>query len=294
MNRTFNCWKVAVILIVLLIPLSLSGQTTKELRVITYNLRSGRGYGELDNKTALQRFCLIGQEVKKYQPDILIVQEPGGRAESYDSLVAAMGTLYQAIPIRCPNYEEPKRVGLLIVSNRVQVDSTDFCISSGSSRVDDLFNHWGRIVLSFQDVQLVVYGFKLAPRDNYAVRQQQIDALAPYMRSDVTQKRLVIVAGDLNHRPFDVEYPRWMKLGLVDSYDSLKYGSGFTKMDELGADRLQPYRRIDYILTSKSLAAFLENSSRTLSKGLFVPEPPRRRWSLSDHLPVMATFKFDK
>ena len=281
-------------LIILLIPLSLSGQTTEELRVITYNLRSGRGYGEPDSNTTPQRFRLIGQEVKKYQPDILVIQEPGDRAESYDSLVAAMGTSYQAIPIKCPNYEEPKRVGLLIISNRVQVDSTDFCISSSSSRVDDLFNHWGRIVLGFQDVQLVVYGFKLAPRDNYDLRQQQIDALAPYIRSDVAQERFTIVAGDLNHRPFDVEYPRWTSLGLVDSYDSLKYGSGFTKMDELGTDPLQPYRRIDYILLSKNLALFLRDPSRTLGEGLFIPEPSRRRWSLSDHLPVMTTFRFDK
>ncbi|MEM9834818.1 MAG: endonuclease/exonuclease/phosphatase family protein [Bacteroidota bacterium] len=293
MNWTFKCWKIVVVLIVLLIPIALSGQATEELRVITYNLRSGQGYGEPDNNTTLQRFHLVGQEIGKYQPDILVIQEPSDQVESYNSLVAAMGNSYRFLPIKCPDYEEPKRVGLLIVSNRVQIDSVDYCIDGDNQAIDGLFNHWGRVVLSFRDHQLVVYGFKLAPRNNYAVRQQQIDVLTPYIKEDMTQERLVIVAGDLNHRPFDAEYPRWTNLGLVDSYDSLKYGSGFTKMDELGTDPLQPYRRIDYLLLSKNLAIFLENSSRTLSEGLFVPVPPQRHWSLSDHLPVMTTFQFD-
>ncbi len=82
-----------------------------------------------------------------------------------------------------------------------------------------------------------------------------------------------------------------MSLGLVDSYDSLTRGKGFTKMDELGDDLLVPYRRIDYLLLSTKLAQRQETPSRVLHEGFFVPAPPIRQWSLSDHLPVLAVFK---
>ncbi|WKN45717.1 endonuclease/exonuclease/phosphatase family protein [Tunicatimonas pelagia] len=293
MNERLICWRLVVILSVLLIPTLGTSQSTAELRIVTYNLRSGRGYGQADGRTTSERFRAIGQEVSKYQPDILVIQEPGGHPDLYDTLASAMGSSYRFYPIKCADYKEAKRVGLLIVNERVSVDSTNYCIEGNISDVDNLFNHWGRIVLHFQDQSLIVYGFKLAPRQRYKTRRKQIDALTPYLKKDLAQQKLVIVAGDLNHRPFDVEYNRWMELGLVDSYDSLKHGSGFTKMDELGEDVLVPYRRIDYLLLSKNLAKTLKGSSITLNQEVFVPNPDQRNWSLSDHFPVMATFLFD-
>jgi len=80
----------------------------------------------------------------------------------------------------------------------------------------------------------------------------------------------------------------------VDSYDTLAQGSGFTKMDELGADPLVPYRRIDYLLLSPELTKTMSGSSQALCERFFVPNPPRHSRSLSDHLPVTATFRFQK
>ncbi len=279
------------IFIVLLIPELLSSQPTAELRVITYNLRSGRVYGQPDGKTVAQRFRTIGREISKYQPNVLVIQEPGGQPNLYDTLVQAMGSSYRFYPMKCSDYQETNRVGLLIVDDQVSVDSVDYCIEGKGLDTDNLFNHWGRITLSFQNQSFIVYGFKLAPRKRSETRRKQINTLSPYLKQDMAQQSLVIVAGDLNHRPFDGEYNRWMELGLVDSYDSLKHGSGFTKMDELGENTLVPYRRIDYLLLSKNLASLLKTSSTTLNEGLFVPSPDQRNWSLSDHLPVMATFQ---
>lgn len=289
MCQLLICFRNAVVISLLFVPVLAQCQPTNELRVITYNLRSGRGYGQPDGKTAFQRFRAIGQEIGKYQPDILVIQEPGSQSDLYDTMVQAMGSSYRFYPIKCPDDQQANRVGLLVVNDRVSVDSANYCIADDTGK---LFNHWGRILLSFQNQRLIVYGFKLAPRQRYETRRKQIDVLEPYLMQDLAQNSLVIVAGDLNHRPFDAEYRRWMKLGLVDSHDSLQHGSGFTKMDELGEDILVPYRRIDYLLLSKSLVKILKSSSTTLNKGLFVPSSDQRNWSLSDHLPVMATFQF--
>lgn len=237
---------------------------------------------------------MIGKEVSRYNPDLLVIQEPGSEASLYDTLIVAMGSQYRYKLLKCHNYQESNRVGLLVVSDRVTVDSIDHCIRGDDPEIDELFNHWARIVLDFENQPIVVYGFKLAPRDRYEMRRRQIDTLTPYLKKDLSGSKHVIVAGDLNHRPFDREYDRWMSLGMIDSYDSLLYGSGFTKMDELGEDILVPYRRIDYLLLSPELAKSISGSSQTLQERFFIPNPPQRLWSLSDHLPVMATFRFHK
>ena len=262
-----------------------------ELRVITYNLRSGRGYGEYDGKTAGERFRMIGREIARYQPDVLVLQEPGSEPDLYDTLVAAMGSNYRYRVLKCPDNQDRKRVGLLVVSQQIVVSRIDHCILGDDPEADQLFNHWARIALTLEEYPLIVYGFKLAPRDRSETRRRQINLLTPYLRKDLEQQRALIIAADLNHRPFDPEYRRWMLLGLVDSYDSLTRGKGFTKMDELGDDLLVPYRRIDYLLLSTKLAQRQETSSRVLHEGFFVPAPPTRQWSLSDHLPILAVFK---
>ena len=276
---------------VCLLPASVRGQpASHELRVITYNVKSASGYGTADGMTATARFRLMGEEIATYHPDVFVLQEPGFRADLYDTLVAAMGSNYRYYVLKCPDDQERKRVGLLVVNTAVIVDSIDHCIQGDDPEAGLLFNHWACASLTFQGFSLVVYGFKLAPRDRAKTRRRQIDLLTPYLRKDVAQARAVIVAADLNHRPFDPEYDRWMSLGLVDAFDSLARGDGFTKMDELGDDPLVPYRRIDYLLLSTTLAQRQDHSSRVLHENFFVPDPPHRRWSLSDHLPVMAVF----
>jgi endonuclease/exonuclease/phosphatase family metal-dependent hydrolase len=237
---------------------------------------------------------MIGEELGRYNPDILVIQEPGSIAHLYDTLIAAMGNQYRYKLLKCPDYQESNRIGLLVMSDRISVDSTDHCIRGDDPEVEQLFNHWARITLKYKSQPIVIYGFKLAPRDRYEMRRRQIDTLTPYLKKDLAESKYVIVAGDLNHRPFDREYERWLNLGLVDSYDSLAQGSGFTKMDELGEDVLVPYRRIDYLLLNPELASTLSGSSQTLQERFFIPDPPQRPWSLSDHLPVMAIFRFYK
>ena len=260
-------------------------------RVITYNLRSGQGYGAADGLTTSERFARIGEAIGHYRPDVLVLQEPGSNSEYYDALVTALGSDYRYQVLKCPVYEANKRVGLLVFRATVLVDSVDMCIQGAAPDADQLFNHWARVVLSVEGTPLVVYGFKLAPRNQADMRRRQIDLLAPYLTNDLAQQRLVVVAADLNHRPTDPEYARWKALGMIDSYDSLAQEPGYTKMDELGSSPLVPYRRIDYLLLSPNLASTIVSSSRTLNEGEFAPAPPQRSWSLSDHLPVMATFR---
>lgn len=287
MKSLRSVWLVSVFLL----PASAWGQPAfHELRVITYNIKSGSGYGTADSLTASARLRLIGEEMARYAPNVLVLQEPGTQPALYDTLAAAMGDGYRYYVLRCPDDQERKRVGLLVVSPSVAVDRIDHCIRGDDPEADQLFNHWGRAALTFRGASLIVYGFKLAPRDRSETRRRQIDLLTPYLEKDVAQARAIIVAADLNHRPFDPEYERWLSLGLVDSFDSLAQGDGFTKMDELGENPLVPYRRIDYLLLSPGIAKWQVVSSRVLHERFFVPNPPHRRWSLSDHLPVMATF----
>ena len=267
-----------------------SQRAPAELRVITYNLRSGQGYGESDEQTRRERFSLIGRTMRQYRPDVLVIQEPGSDPNDYAALVEALGSNYRHRVLKCPDYAESKRVGLLVYRTPVVIDSIDVCIQGEPANANTLFNHWARVSLNFRGTTLVVYGFKLAPREQADKRRRQIDLLEPYLRQDLAQQRSIIVAGDLNHLPSAPEYQRWKRMGLVDTYDAQAQGNGFTKMDELGDDPLVPYRRIDYLLVSPNLATHLVGSSRTLSEGVLVPAPPRRRWSLSDHLPVLAVF----
>ncbi len=275
----------------MVVPLPVwSQQVLSELRVITYNLRSGRGYGESDEKTCHERFSLIGQAMSNYRPDVLVIQEPGSDPDDYAALVGALGSDYRYLVLKCPTYPESRRVGLLVYRAPVVIDTIDVCIQGDAADANTLFNHWARVLLNIQGTALTIYGFKLAPRDQADMRRRQIDLLEPYLRRDLAQKRFVVVAGDLNHLPSAPEYERWKYIGLVDTYDAQTQGNGFTKMDELGDDPLVPYRRIDYLLVSPNLSVHLAGSSQTLSEGLLVPAPPQRRWSLSDHLPVMAIF----
>ena len=287
MKRLFS--PLLISLLVVTLPVW-SQQGPSELRVITYNLRSGRGYGEPDERTRHERFSLIGQAMNNHRPDVLVIQEPGSDPDDYAALVDALGSDYRYCVLKCPAYPESKRVGLLAYRTPVIVDTVDVCIQGDVADAGTLFNHWARICLNVRGTALIVYGFKLAPRNQADMRRRQIDLLEPYLRRDLAQHRLVIVAGDLNHLPSAPEYERWKRIGLVDTYDARTQGDGFTKMDELGSDPMIPYRRIDYLLVSPNLSVHSAGSSQTLSKGLLVPDPPQRRWSLSDHLPVMAIF----
>ena len=264
---------------------------TAEVRVITYNLKSGQGYGESSGRNVLKRFSAIGAAIGRFSPDLLIIQESGDDRAYYNTLVATMGSDYRYRVLKCSDYTEGRRVGLFVFSPRVTVDTINHCIQGDDPDTGNLFNHWARISLTVAGKPLVVYGFKLAPRDRTEYRRRQMNLLEPYLKADLAQQRRVIVAGDLNHRPFDPEYERWMQWGLVDSFDPSIRGNGFTKMDELGDDPLVPYRRIDYLLLSPSLATRLPTSSRVLQGSPFVPTPSNP-WSLSDHLPVMATFRW--
>ena len=231
-----------------------------------------------------------GETLAPYRPDVLVVQEPGHDATLYNTLVAALGRDYRYRILRCPAYTAKKRIGLLVIRTPVLIDSLDVCIRGNAPDADQLFNHWGRAVLRMGAASLVVYGFKLAPRDQSDTRERQINRLAPYLKQDLAQGRSVVMAGDLNHRPFDPEYARWSQLGLVDAYDSSAQGPGFTKMDELGEHPLRPYRRIDYVWLSPDLAV-RPVAAQTLAEGEFIPALPHRSWSLSDHLPVMVTVR---
>ncbi len=194
--------KYGLIGILLVSTLAWGQDPPAELRVITYNLRSGRGYGDPDRKTAGERFRLIGEEIAMYRPDVLVLQEPGSEPGLYDTLVAAMGSSYRYRVLKCPDDQDQRRVGLLVISPQVLVSHIDHCIQGDDPEADQLFNHWARIAMTFKEYPLIVYGFKLAPRDRSETRRRQIDLLTPYLERDLAQAQAVIVAGDLNHRPF--------------------------------------------------------------------------------------------
>lgn len=167
-----------------------------ELRVITYNLRSGRSYGESDEQTRHERFSLIGRTMSEYRPDVLVIQEPGSDPDDYAALVEALGSNYRHRVLKCPDYPESRRVGLLVYRSSVVIDTIETCIRGDVAGVNTLFNHWARVSLNFRGTTLVVYGFKLAPREQADKRRRQIDLLEPYLSRDLAQQRLTIVAGE--------------------------------------------------------------------------------------------------
>jgi endonuclease/exonuclease/phosphatase family metal-dependent hydrolase len=151
---------------------------------------------------------------------------------------------------------------------------------------DDLFTrHAGRAVVETGDGELVVYSVHLHPGDE-GIRLRESRRLGTAVEADVRSGRPVVLQGDLNHTPDGPECEAWRAAGLRDAHALADADPDPTFRTD------DPDMRIDYVWVSEAFADRTA-AARVLSGRPFGPGASDD-YSLSDHLPVLATFDCDR
>ena len=94
----------------------------------------------------------------------------------------------------------------------------------------------------------------------------------------------MLLIGDLNHSPEQLEYEMWKQAGWIDTFAQVGKGDGATIKADL------PKWRIDYVWAVGPIANQIVEA-RPLYQGAFrlnIADP--QSVALSDHLPQLAVF----
>lgn len=167
---------------------------------------------------------------------------------------------------------------------RLEIVDAENCPYPGGARPEELFTrHWGRALLRQPDgTELVVHSAHLHPRDERR-RKREVAAVLRSLRADLDAARPVLLQGDLNHTPQGPEHERWLRAGLIDTFERAGDGDGYTFRSGL------PVARIDYVFAGGPLGATIEQSG-PVAEPPFTSLPGQCSFALSDHLPLVATF----
>ncbi|MCK4591304.1 MAG: endonuclease/exonuclease/phosphatase family protein [Candidatus Latescibacteria bacterium] len=264
------------------------------MRTITYNVYRWRCWPEgavprerckvepLKDVVAVKLFA---EALGRYEPDVITLCEAWS-----DSIVRGIAERLGMDAVIFPGGNSPCPGALL---TRFDIlESVNCPLVSTEQRPPELFTrHWGRVVLSTDSGELVVYSAHLLSRP------EEISEVIAVMQDDLQSGRSLLLQGDLNHEPEEPAYERWQEAGLTDTFALAGTGPGET----CRADR--PSQRIDYIFAHGPIVRRLREC-RVLGNASFRIAPGRietssnetdfsdgRAWFLSDHLPVMATFE---
>ena len=244
------------------------------LRTISYNVLKSQGYPGQYGKQRKKVGLAIASELSLYKPDIVSLQE--APSETMVAMIAEeLGMQYVFFEGRWP--------GAIITRFEV--------VESGPCRLPqtpkDLFTrHGGRALLDTGKEKIAFYSAHLMPHlKNEAIRTREITELLTAMKKDIVLGHSILFQGDLNHNPDGPEYQRWINAGFRDA-------AGEEKKDEFTMSSLKREQRIDYIWTYGSLTKRLLEY-KVLAEGAFVrnSDDLKPSLALSDHIPVMATFK---
>jgi len=268
------------------IPSGLAPASTPEaprLRTITYNVLRCHGYAVTPEAkpflkaAAAQIPTRLALELALYKPDVISFQE-GPPEEVLAAMADQLGMNYAFFSGGWDG---------AVLSKFEIVEQQNCPLVSWTERPRDLFTrHWGRAVLRAPGGDMTIFSAHLNPtRTDVSVRAGEVSEMLKVIAPTLEKGGAVILQGDLNHRPTAPEYARWIEAGLVDSFDRKQAGTS-----EYSSNSDKPNKRIDYILTCKSLAR-RGGACKILFEGAFRtnPEDPKSI-ALSDHLPVMADF----
>jgi endonuclease/exonuclease/phosphatase family metal-dependent hydrolase len=251
------------------------------MRTITYNVLKCEGYAATPEAkpflkaAAPQVPTRLALELALYEPDIVTFQE--GPPEK------VLATISEQLRMNYAFFSGGWH-GAVLTKFEI-VEQQNCPLASWSERPKELFTrHWGRAVLRAPGGDLNLFSAHLHPSDD-ALREREVTEMLKVMAPSLEKGGPVILQGDLNHTPADPEYARWREAGLVDALDRKAQGTR-----EFSFDSHKPFKRIDYVWTSRSLAQ-RGGDCRMLFERAFRtnPEDPEST-ALSDHIPVMADF----
>ena len=260
----------------------------KRLRTITYNVYACKGWsrakyeaGGMDKPAPREHLQKMAGEfaaaLRPFDPDIVTFQEG-----PQEWVVRAIGDAL-ALPNLVYFPSGGNWPGAVLTRYRV-VSSQNGPLVEGTRPKDLFTRHWGKAVLETPAGALLLHSAHLHPSDS-AIREREVTEILKAIERDRAAGGPLILQGDLNHPPTSPEYPRWKGAGLVDTFEAAGMGAEPT----IPADA--PKGRIDFVWALPPFAARAQEV-RVLNEPPFRPEKPDpASLSLSDHMPVMATFR---
>jgi len=260
----------------------------REMRVITYNIRSFEGYATNWDRChevrkhgqMMDRFV---QELRLYDPTVICLQEVPSEL-SIARLAARLDMHYAHFLGGWKNKGWPEGISGAVLSKYPIVEAKPHPSLNWTERPEKLFTRfWGRAVLDTPVGKVAVHAMHGYHRDS-AVRLQELAEVIPVVKNDLKAGLSVLLLGDLNHRPDSAEYQRLAASGLTDAF------AGRTDAAALTRSSIKRTSRIDYIWSGGPIRRRFA-SAKVLFEGAFRTNPDDEgSFALSDHLPVMAAF----
>ena len=265
-----------------------TGDGPAEMRVLTYNIRSFEGNARKWDrcKDVIRRGQMMDrfvQEIRLYDPTVICLQEVPSEA-SIARLAARLDMTYAHFPGGWKSKGWPEGISGAVLSKYPIVEAKSHPSVNWTRRPKDLFTRfWGRVVLDTPIGPCAVHALHGYHKDS-AIRLREIAEVLVVVRKDLAAGRSVLVLGDLNHRPNEPEYGRWLSAGLKDSFGGRTGAATWTHSS------IEPKKRIDYIWFAGPIRARL-TEAKCLFEGAFRTNPADElSFALSDHLPVLAVF----
>ena len=276
----------------LIIPVTANSQITetaiseRTLRTITYNIRGCNGSPDVDDDPDLVRIARpqmparIALELALYEPDIVTLQEAGS-----ESIVAQIA---EQLNMNYIFFQGGRNIPGALLTRWNILEYQACPLINYSKRPAELFTrHWGRALLDTSFGELAVYSAHLWPYQK-GNEGREVTEIISVMQKDILKNQSLIFQGDLNHTPDGDEYIQWEKAGLIDVFATLGAGIPFTSPNSLRHPALK--ERIDYIWAYGPIASMIDQCSVLYERAFRSHHQDSRSFSLSDHLPVMATF----
>jgi len=256
------------------------------LCTITYNIRGCLGSQDIDADPNLVRIARpqmparISMELALYEPDIVTFQEAPD-----ESLVAQIAEQLNMNYIFFPG---GKCCSGALLTRWTILEYQNCPLIKYSKRPDELFTrHWGRALLDSPFGKLAVYSAHLWPYEKGNEGREVIEIIN-VMQADIKNNQSLIFQGDLNHTPNSDEYIQWQNAGLIDVFATLGTGIPFTSPNAL--IHPTPKERIDYIWAFGPVTSMIDQCRVLFERAFRSHHEDSLSFSLSDHLPVMATF----
>jgi endonuclease/exonuclease/phosphatase family metal-dependent hydrolase len=260
------------------------------LSVITYNLFLGSSWPtdrELSFKANQkgQISSRVAMELAIYEPDIIAFSEAPVEPE-VQYIADYLNMEYIYFPSAGTN--SGSWPGAILTRHEI-LNSENVPIV-GRQRPENLFTrHWGKAQVRLNNgEEIIIHSTHLhhAVGDERRRRYNEITEILNSVRNDIKTGKSILLLGDLNHTPEMEEYKMWMDAGWTDTFAATGIGNGYTRRPD------KPSRRIDYIMAHGPIANKV-TYSKTLFEGAFRTNPDDpESFALSDHLPVLAEFKF--